>query len=394
MVTIVDEGIIVKKIYPVVAKALQSNDSKFKANIKKYFQDRHEQLFAIAPYDRIFFNQTDIDNMYKSLGITESEILQIMKEVFFWDQPWNPQCAKEPYVETLMCCIRYYLKKNDKKSAYLACTYMAFTGKFYASVHGAAWPTVAPIKYKSVMDYVVNNMLSDKFDLKKYGTVFGAIESMCKTFIDTYEKIFKASDATDKNYSDLIQQLRTREMSFMMNIQKLYMEAYENKYYLNYESENENPEEFRLPGNDTATASRLTELAMNYLTSTYVSLDICNKCKDSNVKALELKDIMEAILGDKNNLPQVRRLVNIMICNFMANNPGKKVGSIEFVAFTTKAKPNTKVPVEIEQKQIVLKWLDENSPNYRRRKSREATANSYIRSVTMYFVLVINKIAK
>ena len=103
---------------------------------------------------------------------------------------------------------------------------------------------------------------------------------------------------------------------------------------------------------------------------------------------------MEAILGDKNNLPQVRRLVNIMICNFMANNPGKKVGSIEFVAFTTKAKPNTKVPVEIEQKQIVLKWLDENSPNYRRRKSREATANSYIRSVTMYFVLVINKIAK
>jgi hypothetical protein len=103
---------------------------------------------------------------------------------------------------------------------------------------------------------------------------------------------------------------------------------------------------------------------------------------------------MESILGDKNNLPQVRRLVNIMICNFLANNPGKKVGSIEFVAYTTKAKPNTKVPVEIEQKQIVLKWLDENSPNYRRRKSREATANSYVRSITMYFVLVINKVSK
>ena len=41
-----------------------------------------------------------------------------------------------------------------------------------------------------------------------------------------------------------------------------------------------------------------------------------------------------------------------------------------------------------------MNWLDENSPNYRRRKSREATANSYIRSVTMYFTLVINKIAR
>ena len=394
MNTVIDEGIIGKKLYPLVEKALQKNDAKFKANIKKYFQDRHEQLFAIAPYDRIFFNQVDIDNLYKSLGMNEQEVLAILKQVYFWDQPYNPQCAKEPYVETLMCAIRYYLKKNDKKSAYLACTYMAFTGKFYASVHGAAFPTVAPIKYKSVMDYVVNNMLSDKFDLKKYGTVFGAIEAMCKTFIDTYEKQIKAANILDDEFGKLIQQLRTREMSFMMNIQSLYMEAYENKYYLNYESENEDPDDFKLPGNDSATALRLTEQTMNYLTSTYVSLDMCNKCKDANVKALEIKDIMEAILGDKNNLPQVRRLVNIMICNFMVNNPGKKVGSIEFVAFTTKPKPNTKSAVEMEQKQIILKWLDENSPNYRRRKSREATANSYIKSVTMYFALTINKIAR
>jgi hypothetical protein len=391
---IVDTGIIGKKIYPIVATALQKNDSKFKANIKKFFQDRHEQLFAIAPYDRIFFNQTDIDNMFKSLGLQEIQIRELMKEVFFWDQPYNPQCAKEPYIETLMCCIRYYLKKNDKKSAYLACTYMAFTGKFYASIHGAAFPTVAPIKYKSVMDYVVNNMLSEKFDLKKYGTVFGAIEAMCKTFIDTYEKQLKDPNIADDTFGKLIQQLRTREMSFMMNIQQLYMEAYENKYYLNYESENEDPDDFKLPGNDSATALRLTESTMNYLTSTYVSLDICNKCKDSNVKALEIKDIVESILSDKNNLSQVRRLVNIMICNFMAQNPGKKVGSIEFVAFTTKAKPNTKNPIEIEQKQIITKWLDENSPNYRKRKSREATANSYIKSIMMYFALVINKIAR
>ena len=391
---VMDSNIIASKIYPIIANSLQKNDSKFKANIRKFFQARHEQLFAIAPYDRIFFNQSDIDDIYKSLGLLENDILQLMKEVYFWNQPYNPQCAKEPYVETLMCCIRYYLKKNDKKSAYLTCTFMAFTGKFYASVHGAAFPTVAPIKYKSVMDYVVNNMLSEKFDLKKYGTVFGAIDAMCKTFIDTYEKNIKDSKISDDEFGKLIQQLRTREMSFMMNIQSLYMEAYENKYYLNYESENEDPDDFKLPDNDSAKALRYTEKTMNYLTSTYVSLDICNKCKDPNVKALEIKDIVEAILGNNDNLPQVRRLVNIMICNFMANNPGKNVGSIEFVAFTTKAKPNTKVAVEIEQKQIILKWLDENSANYRRRKSREATANSYVKSITMYFALVINKVSK
>ena len=389
-----DTLVISKKIYPVIEKALITNTNKFKANIKKFFQDRYELVYAIAPYDRIFFNQTDIDNMFNSLGLKEINIETLMREVYFWDTPYNPQCAKVPYVETLMCCIKYFLKKNLKKDAYLACTYLAFSGKFYASLHGAAFPTVAPIKYKSVMDYVVNNMLNDKFDLKKYGTVFGAIDSMCKTYIDTYEKVLKDPNLSDDGYGKSIQQLRTREMSFMMNIATLYYEAYENKYYLNYESENEDPDDFRLPDNDSATASRLTEKTMNYLTSTYVSLDTCNKCKDSNVKALEIKDIIESILGDNNNLPQVRRLVNIMICNFMVNNPGKKVGSIEFVAFTTKAKPNTKVDVEIEQKQIISKWLDENSPNYRKRKSRAATASSYIRSITMYFALTINKLAR
>lgn len=391
---VVDAGIIGKKIYPLVAAALQKNDSKFKANIKKFIQDRHELLFAIAPYDRVFFNQKDIDDIYRSLGLNEKDILQIMKEVFFWDKPYNPQCAKEPYVETLFCCIRYYLKKNDEKSANLTCTFLAFSGKFYASLHGAAFPTVAPIKYKSVMDYVVNNMLNDKFDLKKYGTVFGAIESMCKTYIQTYSKDIKENNILDDQCGKLIQQLRTREMSFMMNIATLYYEAYENRYYLNYESENENPDEFRLPDNDSMVALKLTEKTMNYLTSTYVSLEICNKCKDSNVKALEIKDIMEAILSDSNNLPKVRRLVNILICNFMVQNPGTNVGSIEFVAFTTKAKPNTKNPIEIEQKQIITSWLDEKSPNYRRRKSRQATANSYIRSVLMYFALIINKLAR
>lgn len=386
--------IIAKKIYPIVSAALQKSDSRFKANIRKFIQDRHEQMFAIAPYDRIFFNQIDIDNMYKSLGLNEKDIETIMKEIFFYNQPYNPQCAKEAYVETLMCCIRHYLKKNDTKSTYLTCTYLAFTGKFYASLHGAAFPTVAPIKYKSVMDYVVNNMLSEKFDLKKYGTVFGAIESMCKTYIDTYSKNIKDPNITDDDFGKLVQQLRTREMSFMMNIATLYYQAYENKSYLNYETENEDPDDFRLPDNDSATALRLTEKTMNYLTSTYVSLDTCNKCKDANVKALEIKDIMEGILGDNGNLPQVRRLVNILICNFMAQNPGKKVGSIEFVAFTTKPRPNTKNKIEIEQKEIIIKWLDEKSPNYRRRKSRAATANSYLKSILMYFALTINKLAR
>lgn len=394
-----DSTVLVNQLYKVVADHLSKNDNKFRANIAKFINDRHELLFAIAPYDRIYYNQTDIDLMFNSLDLKEIDVKNIIKNCFFFDIPYNPQCAKEPYVLTLMMCIRYYLKNNLSKHAELTAIYLAFSGKFYASLHaGAAFPKCPPSENKTVMDYVVNNMLTDKFDLKREGTVFGVIRSLCNTWIETYKNGPKLSitsqNSTDDDFGKLIQQLRDRERSFLMNIAKLYYEAYANKSYLNYETDNYDEDNFRLTNNDSATAARLTESTMNYLTSNYVSLEICNKCKDENIKATEIKDIMETILGDNKNLPSVRRVVNIVICDFMTNNPGKKVGSIDFVAYTIKAKPNSKVPYIIELKQTILKWLDENSPTYRKRKSRLSTQNSYYRAVLMYLTLVINKVAR
>lgn len=389
-----DSNVIIKSLYPIIEKCLDKNDSKFRGNIAKFINDRHDLLFDIAPYDRIYFNQQDIDNMYKSLGITEKEIVDVISNCFFWDKPYNPQCAKEPYVLCLMMCIRYYLKNNKRKFAELTSIYLAFSGKFYSSLHaGAAFPKVPPSKYKTVMDFVVNNMLTDKFDLKKEGTVFGAIKSLCITWLDTYGDKLKGN-LSDDEIGKLIQQLRDRERSFLMNIAKLFYEAYNNKNYLNYETDNLSEEAFRLTDNDAATAARITENTMNHLTSTYVSLDICNKCKDQNVKSTEIKDIIESILSDNNNLQDVRRVVNILICDFMRNYPGTKVGSIEFVSYSIKAKPNTKDIYLLELKETVLRWLDENSPQYRKRKSRLATQNSYYKSILMYFTLVINKIAR
>ena len=53
-------------------------------------------------------------------------------------------------------------------------------------------------------------------------------------------------------------------------------------------------------------------------------------------------------------------------------------------------KPNTKDEYIIELKETILKWLDENSPNYRRRKNRKATAISYYKSILTYITLCIS----
>ena len=241
------------------------------------------------------------------------------------------------------------------------------------------------------MDYVINNMLTQKHDLKSQGNMFNAIRSMVITWLNTYGDNICSNDTTDADFGTIIQQLRDREKSFLMNIAKLYMQAYENKNYLNYETDNlSDTKEFRITDNDSMRATRYTENTINYITSNNVSLEICNKCKDSNIKATEVKDIMESIISNKENIDKLYRVVNILICDFMRNEPGKSVGSIDFMANSLKMKPNTKDKYIIEMKTIILDWLNENSPSYRKRKSRQATAISYYRAVLMYIVLAIS----
>lgn len=398
---IIEEGaydnvtsVIVNKIYPMVKKSLDKSTAPLKRVISEFINRNYDLLYAIAPYDRIYFNQKDIDAMFKAFGFTEKEVAKIMEECFFWDQPYNPQCAKEPYVMTLMMAIRYFLLTNKRKDAELVTIYLAFSGKFYSSVHGMLFPLAPPSKYPTVMDYVVNNMLTEKFDIRKYGTVFGAIRSLCITWLDTYGAEIKGK-INDDELGKKVQQLRDRERSFMYNISSLYYEAYHSGIYLNYETDNlESGAEFRLTDNDALKAARYTENAMNYLVSNAVSLEICNKCKDQNIKALEIKDIMESIISNNSNHPQLRRVINILICDFMRNYAGKPVSSVEFISHSIKAKPNTKDKYIIELNEIITTWLDANSENYRRRKSRIATQNSYKKAVLMYIVLVINKTSR
>jgi len=384
-------NILVKKLYPIVEQSLAKNTNKLMDHISKFFNKNHKQIHDISTYDNIYYNQSDIDDLFKSVGLTEAEVESIIKQCYFYSVPVNPQCVKEPYVELLMMAIRYFVKSGKRREAEITGVYLAFSGKFYASIFANCYPTAPPSKYRSAMDYVVNNMLTDKYDLKRYGTVFGAIKAMITTWLDTYEKQFKADTSDDEIIKMLVQQLRDRLKSFMYNIMELYYDAYQSKSYMNYETDSETPEDFHLADNDAAKAARLTENTLNYMTTNKVSLEICNRAHDQYVKATELCNIIEAILADNNNLPKLKRVINIIICDFYRKYPGGNVKSIEFVSYSIKAKPNTRDKYLLELKDTLSAFLDQNSVAYRRKS--EARKASYYKSLLTYLVLVINKVA-
>ena len=388
----VDSNYILDELYPLVKSKLDNKniERKFISNIAQFFNAKSTQINDIAPYTNIYFNQSDLDKLLKSIDITEKEVIDILSKCWFWDQDIRPKCTKEPYVEILMCAIRYYIIANNIKYTEMITIYILFSGKFYASIYSSLWRF--PVN-PSIMDYVINNNLSDKYDLKKEGTVFKAIKKLANTYLDKYSKDIASRDHSDNDFKNNIQQLRDREKSFLGNIFTSYIEAAESKSYLNYETDNLDPDKFRITDNDSAKASRITESAIGILTTQKVSREYCNNAHDSRVKSEQVQSILEnIILSDKNNIPQLKRVINIMICDFMSGNPGVPVNSAAFLSYAITAKPNTKNDLVIEMKTTILSWLEQDAV-YRKRSATKATAISYYRSIVCYLAQVIMKAA-
>ena len=261
---------------------------------------------------------------------------------------------------------------------------------FYPSIHYGSYPSAVPADYRFVCDYVVNNELTNKFDLKRTGSVIGTIKSIGSTWIDTYKDYFKGA-TDDEEYVYLIQQLHMRIKSFIQNTAELYYKCYNNREYLTYDSDNMDQDEFRLTQNDSTKIESVTTRAMTFITTHDVDYRLCKMCSDSNIKTEEVKSIIESIVKNTDNIDTVKELCSLIVTNFFKVSKNKDVRDIDFISYSIKAKPNTKDKDVLRQSEIIETFLTENSVAYNRRKSREATKNSYNRAILTYFVLVINQ---
>ena len=382
---------IVKKIYPIVEAQIKKNLSNYKRYLGKFISDRSEDLYDIAPYRRIYFTPKDEEELFNTLKIDKKVISNHMEDTYYAKiASFNPAAAKDECTIILLCLVRYFWKARDSKMLDMAIVNMAFSGKFYPSIHYGFFKKVQPVEYKWVMDYVVNNMLTGKFDLKSKGNVINAVKSISNTWLDTYTDRFKDFEDDDCVY--LIQQLHGRIKSFMKNIASLYYEAYENKsQYITYASDDYSDTGYRLADTDNLMAERLIDKAVNQITTLSVNYKFCKMSADALVKTDEIKDIIEYIVkNDTKQNSEIREFVSLIIYTYFAQSRNKDVRTAEFIKFSIQPKPNSKDKNILRIKDITEKWLMESSKRYVHRRNRLATKNSYHRSVLMYFTLLIH----
>ena len=374
-------------IFPKVVK--QMNTKGYNLYLSKFIEERHSALYDIAPCDRIFFRDSDYTNYFEMTKISEEDVKTGLKECFFWPiTAFHPRAVKDPLTVAQMCWLRHLIVKNaNEKDIELAGIFLAFSGKFYPSIHYSSYPKTPPNQYRHIMEYVVNHMLTEKYELKKQGTVIGCIRLSVWNWINAYKSRFKSFSDDDVVY--MVQQLHNRVKSFTKGIATLYYDAYKHKdQYMAYSSESLAEDDYRLSDNDSLLAERIVQKTMERINTKGVDYKSCLSCSDYNVRVNEIKGIIETIITNPDEQTTIRELLSIIVSTYFANK-GKDVTSIEFISYSTTPKSNSKEKDYLRGKEIVETWLNEKSPAYRKRNKRPETKCSYERAIHSYFCLQI-----
>ena len=384
-----DTSAIREELYPLVKESLNKSitRTKYKKIVNDFIANRSTSLYDTLPCDRIICTETEMDKIFIALDIDKKTVKNVINDTYWGAiENFRPLACKHEFTILMMCVIRYFMTDgNDRKMAELAMLHLSFSGKFYPSLHYRSYPTVTPVRH--IMEYVVNNTLSKKFDLTTYGSVFGAIRSVGCTWLDTYKDKFKKFEDEDVWY--LVQQLYSRIGSFTKNIATEYYEAYENGDYIAYSSDSYDPDDFHLADSDSLKVSKYTEKTMNYINSIGIDYRLAKMCSNTDITPNEVKAVIESIIGNKDNTPEIKELIGLMIALYFVTGE-RDVSDIKFITFTIAPKPNAKQKEIIRLKEIIENWLCESGTAYMRRRSRDATRNSYERAVRAYFAISIH----
>lgn len=384
---LIEDTIIVDQIYPLLEASLPRKISSLKSCIERFIHTRHEALYDYAPVDRIFFKKKDVDDFFRSINVDQKIITKILPTLYYWKDSELAACKDEFSLACLMS-LRYLCKERpqDKKLIELTACYLAFSGKFYSGCHAKFWSLYLP--KREIMDYVINYMLSNKYDIVKEKTVWGAMRNLTMTWLERYREEL-CSDLSDERVVYLIHQLHNRVSAFLKNIAEAYYEAYEKKLYLNKESDNFDKENYRISNSNSSQIQAITERTMNYITTTKVNLQVCYSVSDSGVDPYEIKAIFETILNDNSKLADLRYVINVLLADFIKNYPDEKdLTGLRFIAHSITMKPNTKDKDIINLKNIVIGWLN-TSPRYQSIKTA-ATKNNYYKAILKYIAITVN----
>lgn len=379
-----------KKIEPI----LKNKQDKLSNIISNFVQKNSNELYYHSPAYRIYYSENDKDNLLKLFDMTENDILSLIQDAFYFKlKNYNPRAMKDPITVLILMIYRYSFINNINKN--LCLIYLCFSPKVYLSIHVGQFPEFPPCeseKNMGVMDYTISS-ISNKFEIKKKGTLIGSIISIAENWEKSYSSRIK--NASDEDLCYIFQQLHNRIKQSLITLSKEYYNNLENpKAILFYSSDRYDKDSYRLSESNYMMISKYVSNSMEYLLSSDADIKICKAVSSkSEIPPLELKSLVETIISNKNNIKRLNMIITNIISNYYSESKykNKDIRDISFLNYSLTRKANSNNKEYNELINEIRKLLLENSERYFKRRKRPATEAAYVNSLLGYFVMIIHK---
>lgn len=376
-------------LYPKVEKSLsnQENVKLYKTNIDKYMSKHIDSYTSIGPSTRPTLTPTDVSNLLNIVGITEVDVKECVKQVKGNASEWKN--ASHPYNIATVLSIRYFtIKKNDDQ---------VNNGLLYLIVHIYQFMFHKYYKFapnESVMAYTIAN-LSQRFKVKKFGTILGALTDITRTCYETHkERIIRCQDM---DLVKFINDVTSRINSFMKKLRNEFEENIKSGNYLQSEKDNYTDEHYYEADNDSFAIDRITNKVLTNLVVSGPDRKLIElAAKNSSVSVNILQTSIMALITESHR-DDIKRITECLLSLYLNDNPDntaslKDVGTNKFFVYCIRVyrQSNTTNSNIIEIKTILDRWIKEL--NLKSKVSTVASLRNYRKAIFTFFVFTIEKL--
>ena len=376
-------------LYPKVEKSLNNpeNAKMFKTNIDKYMANHIECYTSIGPSTRPIFTQTDASNLLKIVNITEADVKECLKKVKGNASEWKT--AGNPYNIAVVLSIRYFTIKKDEEQIN--------NGLLYLIVHIYQWMFQKYYKFapnESVMAYTIAN-LSQRFKVKKFGTILGALTDITRTCYDTHrDRIVRCQDM---DLIKFVNDVTSRINSFMKKLRNEFEENIKNGNYLQSEKDDYSDEHYYEADSDSFAIDRITNKVLTNLVVNGPDRKLIElAAKNSSVSVNTLQTSIMTLVTESHR-DDIKRITECLLSLYLNDNPDKNasikdVGTNKFFVYCTRVYRNSNTTNRniIEIKAILDRWIKEL--DLRNKVSTIGSLGNYRKAIFTFFVFTIEKL--
>ena len=378
-------------IYPVIEKTFstQVNIRKYVMLISNFFEKNTAKLTTPGPQFLIVFGDNDKDEFYKLFGMKKEEITDAMRIIIksTGSSAEFKYLMNNPFLSFLYYIIRYFTMHSNPKA--LNATLGLFAIDVYWSIFTKYFPNGV---IEPVMNYTIDN-LTDKFIIKKSGTIFGALTESAKHSYEFHKSKIKVGN--DPDCIAFLQRIRNDQNSMFRTISGIYYDNHKKGNAITTRNDDYDPENPIL--DDITSASTEVQATVNRVCMPMIANGVDISLAEAaaaigNVSVTNLRIYLMKIFVNE-RLDEITQIVESILFLYIngEHKSSRDIRSAHFLYWTYALfkKTNSKDGNIVRINTILNRWGEETGI-YKAFKSEGSKIN-YKRAIFTYIAMCIQK---